>query len=94
MGLFGSTPNARYTVLIKIEQNMDYCCSEFKAVATGRNPATLSPASIVYKAVGLNHGRPMIEPSDNGWAVVGCCEGCWMLNGVRFCPFCGASICE
>ena len=38
-----------------------------------------------------SNGLPVIEALDDGtWSVNGCCGGgCFVLNDIRFCPFCG-----
>jgi len=43
---------------------------------------------------GMNPAKPaQIQADMNGtWNVVGCCQQCYVLSNVRFCPFCGASV--
>lgn len=40
------------------------------------------------------HPTGQIERDDNGtWVVNGCCGGgCYVLTGIKFCPFCGTKL--
>ena len=57
---------------------MKFCCDEFAKMAAGDEDSPI----------------PQFERSSDGtWSVNGCCGGgCYVCNGMRFCPFCGARL--
>ena len=70
---------------------MDYCCEAFKEEAKNLQPLVggglLYPTSL----------RPFaqFEPDQDGetWNINGCCGGgCYVVNAMRFCPFCGTKL--
>ena len=66
------------------------CCGKWAEETA--NIKALAGGGFVYP----DSMRPnaQIEPDEDGtWSVNGCCGGgCYVLTGVRFCPFCGASV--
>ncbi|WP_155904939.1 hypothetical protein [Methylopila sp. M107] len=67
----------------------NYCCKQFgQEIGRYRAPAGggFYPSTMAPDA--------QIEPdSDGTWNVNGCCGGgCFVLTGMRFCPFCGEGI--
>jgi hypothetical protein len=72
------------------KRNMGFCCEEMAKVTTeheafagggGLYPSDMEPDA-------------HIEQSDDGsWHVNGCCGGgCYVLNDIKFCPFCAAKL--
>jgi len=63
------------------------CCKPWHAMTT----SAVAPA-------GGGFGQPMPNPKqqfkkqkDGTWSIYGCCGGgCYVVNGMKFCPFCGA----
>ena len=64
-----------------------YCCNEFEEKATQ------------YEGKGISmypSGPPKAQfelDSDNSWGINGCCGGgCFVVTGMKYCPFCGAKL--
>jgi len=34
------------------------------------------------------------QDSDGAWAIKGCCGGCYVVIGMKFCPYCGTRLPE
>ncbi len=66
------------------------CCKEW-AEETG-SIGSLAGGGALYPP----ELRPsaQIEPDEDGtWNINGCCGGgCYVITGVKFCPFCGAKV--
>lgn len=67
----------------------DICCKEMAVETTiyrapaggGLYPSQMRPESQV------------VQSEDGSWNVNGCCGGgCYVLTGIRFCPFCGTKL--
>lgn len=70
---------------------MKFCCDEFAQEAGGVK--AFAGGGFMYPAA----MRPsaQIEPDSDGetWNVNGCCGGgCYVLEKLRFCPFCGTAL--
>jgi len=71
---------------------MKYCCDEFKEQATNLQAIaggiSLYPKSAWPKA--------QFECGEKGsWNVSGCCGGgCFVITGMKYCPYCGKKIKE
>lgn len=70
-----------------------YCCDRFRMECTthqawvgggfGAYPADMEPTGQIEK------------DDDGGYAINGCCGGgCYVLTGVKYCPFCGSKLAE
>jgi len=68
---------------------MKYCCDRF-AHSAGEYRAAVG-GGVLYPA-GVPEAQ--IEQNEDGvWCVNGCCGGgCYVLEGMKFCPFCGAAL--
>lgn len=68
-----------------------FCCEEW-AEAVGTHQA--------FSGGGVGLYPPSMQPdgqiekvNDGTWAINGCCGGgCFVVTGVKFCPFCGAKV--
>ena len=66
------------------------CCKKWEA-ATGSMLST-SPAAMLYPSEVRNNDAMIVKDDDGTWNVNGCCGGhCYVITGIKFCPFCGAS---
>lgn len=69
---------------------MKICCDKFAtAIGTYRAPAG---GGFLYPPGNMPSGQ--IERNvRGGWSVNGCCGGgCYVLDDLNFCPFCGAAL--
>jgi hypothetical protein len=68
---------------------MAYCCEAFAKEAKSAQTAR---GLLVPAGDGAPTGQ--IEQSDDlTWNVNGCCGGgCYVLTGIKFCPFCGTNL--
>jgi hypothetical protein len=67
---------------------MAVCCKQW-AEATGKL-LSVGPSAIAY---GGASAEAQIVRDDDGWSVVGCCGGqCYVLTGLKFCPWCGLEL--
>jgi len=65
----------------------DYCCDKFEEYATK------------YEGKGMSM-YPMPSPvsqfnlfDDGTWGIYGCCHGgCYVVQGMKYCPFCGVKL--
>lgn len=74
-----------------MSEHGSFCCDNF-AKETSRVHAFSGGGWAYVGAVDRPTGQ--IEQSDDGsWNVNGCCGGgCYVLIGMRFCPFCGTTL--
>ena len=69
---------------------MAYCCEAFAKEAKSAQAA--AGGGFLYPPEMAPTGQ--IEQSDDlTWNVNGCCGGgCYVLTGIKFCPFCGTNL--
>ena len=69
---------------------MRYCCAEFEKQA-GYLQAPVG-GRFLYPPTAIPLAQ--FEKDDDGaWAINGCCGGgCYVVTGMRFCPYCGAKL--
>lgn len=69
---------------------MTPCCDKF-AEETGAIKAPVG-GGLLYPPFMRPTGQ-IEQTSDGMWAVNGCCGGgCYVLEDIKFCPFCGAKL--
>lgn len=68
----------------RVIDNMKYCCEEFLREATEIPPSTLFDETC--------HPKFIISGSGDGWNIWGCCGHCYVVMGMKFCPFCGSKL--
>lgn len=69
---------------------MKYCCKEFEA-----DVGTLGPlAGVVGSSPPEERPKGQFEQLEDGtWAINGCCGGgCFVVEHMKFCPYCGANL--
>jgi hypothetical protein len=69
-----------------------FCCDAFAAHVKART--STSAFAIAYAAAGMAVGDgQIVQDTDGSWATLGCCGGgCSVLDGMKFCPFCGGKL--
>jgi hypothetical protein len=69
-------------------ETTDRCCDAF-AKAVGDDIYTRGGA--LFSTPQKNQGE-IVNDEDGTYAVPGCCGSCYVLIGMKFCPFCGAAL--
>lgn len=65
----------------------NYCCNKFKSHAI--KATSTSPSSLVYDS---DDPSPQFKKDGGKWNILGCCHNCYVVEGMKYCPFCGAQI--
>jgi hypothetical protein len=67
-----------------------FCCKAFEEQATDHE--AFAGGGGLYP-VGMRPDTQFEQDDDGTWNVNGCCGGgCYVVSGMRFCPFCGSSL--
>lgn len=67
-----------------------FCCDAF-ANAAGHTNTPIGGGGL-YPSSMRPEGQ-IEQDEDGGWNVNGCCGGgCYVLTGLRYCPFCGSRL--
>ena len=71
-----------------------FCCDEFAEMATEEVvPGLGEPGTMDHAATTLHYPAQFKKLDDGTWVVNGCCGGgCYVVVGMRFCPFCGSRL--
>lgn len=66
-----------------------YCCAEFEKNATTHQ--AFAGGGFLYPRGFQPTGQ--FEEYDGAWSINGCCGGgCYVVNQMKFCPFCGTNL--
>jgi hypothetical protein len=70
--------------------NIKICCKRFKEEAKLK---ALAGGGFMYPPAMIPNAQIEYDEDKNVWNINGCCGGgCYVVTGVKFCPFCGTKI--
>ncbi len=75
-----------------MDKQFAYCCEDFAKQAM--KLGGMAGGGLMYPA-GMQPNSQFEPQGDGTWAINGCCGGgCYVVNDMRFCPYCGAKLAD
>jgi hypothetical protein len=72
-----------------MDDELRFCCDKFAKQATALQAGRIG----LYPAGACPDAQFERLERDDGWGINGCCGGgCFVVVGMKFCPYCGADL--